>query len=486
MQQNKHRIHQNVIDSSAQFGKVPPQATELEEVVLGAAMLETAGVEILIRIISSPEVFYSRAHQIIMQAIIDLYAINSPVDILTVTEQVRKIGELESVGGPYYISQLTSRIASAENIETHIRIIQEKYFQREIILLSAQLTALAYDDTQDAFDTLDAADHGIQRIIDLSTSGSTAESIGALVEKSIKSLDRREQQAKSGKLSGVNTGLKELNRRTQGWQPSDLIVLASRPGMGKTASMLFFAISAAKSGNAVCIYSLEMSAVRLSDRLILSVCDISVDRFRSGFINDEDRQELEKAKEQLKHLPIYVDDNPVVTMRYIRSHARMMQRRGKCTMIMVDYLQLADMRLEEKGRNREQEVAQTSRAAKIVAKTLRVPFLLLSQLSRSVEKRGGDMRPMLSDLRESGAIEQDADLVIFIHRPAYYGVIEDSAGTSTIGVMEYIITKNREGALGTVVLKHNESLTKIFDYNHDLDPVPAIDKESDWSKKNPF
>lgn len=475
---------QNLNDYSDQFGKLPPQAVELEQVVLGAAMLESSGAETLLRILS-PDAFYASAHQVIMQAIIDLNSANSPVDILTVTGQVRKTGKLESIGGAVYITKLTNRVASAENIEAHIRIIQEKYFQREIIKLSAQLSALAYDNNQDAFETIEAADKGIQRIIDLSTSGSMAESIGTLVDKSIKSLERREQQAKSGKLSGVNTGLKELNRRTQGWQSSDLIVLASRPGMGKTASMLFFALSAARSGIAVCIYSLEMSAVRLSDRLMLSVCDIDVERFKSGFLNENDRNELEIAKEHLKKLPIYVDENPVVTMRYVRSHARMMQRRGQCSMIMVDYLQLTDMRLEEKGRNREQEVAQASRAAKIVAKSLRIPFLLLSQLSRSVEKRGGDMRPMLSDLRESGAIEQDADLVIFIHRPAYYGMMVDSNGQSTVGIMEYIITKNREGALGTVVVKHNKSLTKIHDYDSQNNQTNNLSRASQ-QEENPF
>lgn len=452
-----------------EYGKVPPQAIDLEVAVLGAAMLETEGTEAIIRLLLT-ESFYKDQHQIIFEAIQDLYRENQTVDMLTVTERLRAKGSLETIGGPLTIANLTANIVSSANIEAHCAIIQQKYFQRKLIMLGSEIVRDAYEDTTDAFDLMDFADHGLQKIREIVSTGSEAKHIEVLLKLSRESLRHREEMVKMGKMTGVPTGITDLNIKTNGWQSSNLIIWASRPGMGKTAVMLKEAKEAAKAGVPVCIYSLEMEGLKLSDRLVLSECGIDADKYRSGWMTSDDWLEFDKAEAALKSLPIYVDDNPVVSMRYIKSHARMMQRKGRCGMIMIDYLQLADMKLEQNGRNREQEVAQASRDAKIIAKTLSVPLHLLAQLSRAVEKRGGDMRPMLSDLRESGAIEQDADVVIFIHRPEYYGILEDGDGNSTKGVGELIIAKNRDGALGIVPFKYNPSLTKIWDYCPDLKP----------------
>lgn len=461
------RKRQNKQEAIFEHGKIQPQAIELEEVVLGAAMLEKEGCETAIRLLTA-ESFYKENHQIIFDAINELYRENQPVDILTVAEKLKAKGSLELAGGPYAITMLTDRIASAANIEAHAAIIQQKHFQRELIRMGSSLIKDAYEDETDVFVLMEKADRDLQKIGELAAAGSEARHIETLLKLSRESLRHREEMVKKGKMTGISTGLTELNVKTNGWQGSNLIIWASRPGMGKSALMLKMAKEAAKVGIPVCIYSLEMEAVKLIDRLVLSECGIDAEKFRSGWMTGDDWSEFDRAEKALKNLPIYVDDNPVVSMRYIKSHARMMQRKGRCGMIIVDYLQLTDMKSDERGRNREQEVAQASREAKIIAKTLNIPFHLLAQLSRAVEKRGGDMRPVLSDLRESGAIEQDADIVVFIHRPEYYGIHEDGEGNSTKGVGELIIAKNREGALGIVPFKYNPSLTKITDYAPDM------------------
>lgn len=450
-------------------GKIPPQAVELENVVLGAAMLEREGTEAAVRLLC-PGAFYKDANKTIFDSICMLCKKDMPVDMLTVTEHLRSLGKLETVGGPSYIVSLTNRVASSANIEVYARIILQKYAQREIIRILSEAINDAYDDMTDSFDLIQKIDHETQVIMEILTHGASSKEIGRLLDDVETALMQREKMAKQGKCTGVPTGLSRLNQITGGWQGSQLTVLAARPAMGKTALMLFFALQAARSGVPVCLYSLEMSDVSLGDRIVLSVSDIDIDHFKSGYMSCYDWSEFRKAKHVLSELPIYVDDNPVVSMSYIKSHALMMHRKGKCGIIFVDYLQLTDMRLEEKNRNREQEVAQASRQAKIIAKLLNIPFILLSQLNRSVEATN-DKRPKLSDLRESGAIEQDADMVVFIFRPAYYRIMFDSAQNSTVGVGQLLIEKNRHGATGDVPFRHNDSMTKIYDYGtKDSDP----------------
>lgn len=457
----------NNIEEYLEFGKIPPQCVEIEEAVLGGCMVEPDALELVFPFIQ-PQYFYKEQNQRIYEAIKTLYNKHSPVDILTVTEQLRQSGEIDVVGGAYYITALTNKNSGVYNIGEHSRIVMEKYFERELIRMSSETMRVAYEESEDVFDQIENLENKLLNVRECIASGSSTKHLSVILDKCETELKRRETFAKQGIIPGVPSGLHQLDKVTKGWQNGELIILASRPAMGKTASMLYFAKMAAKAGKSAAIYSLEMSDVSLGDRLILSECEIEIDKFKSGYLNDEDWEQFYGAKEILKQLPIYVDDKPIVTMNYIRANSKILKKRGKCDIIFADYLQLADMSMEEKGRNRENEVSAATRQAKLLAKELNVPFILLSQLNRSSDKeKGKDFRPVLSNLRESGAIEQDADIVIFVYRPDYYDIKGDD-NVSLAGLGEYIIAKNRNGACRTIPFKHNESLTKIYDY----DPSP--------------
>ena len=273
--------------------------------------------------------------------------------------------------------------------------------------------------------------------------------------------------AKEGKCVGVPTPLAELTKLTRGWQPSDLIILAGRPGQGKTSLLIAMAKIAAQYEIPVCLYELEMSSISLYNKLVLSECEIGLSNFMSGYMSEYDWKEFNEAEYRLARLPIYVDDNPMVNMAYVRNHSKLMKKKGLCGLIGIDYLQLADMETEKKNRNREREVADTSRMAKIIAKELEVPVILLSQLNREVEKRS-EAKPKLSDLRDSGAIEQDADIVMFTYLPAKYNVLTDDKGVSTEGTGIISFAKHRNGACRDIFYKHNDSMTKIFDFTTEI------------------
>lgn len=445
------------------IGKLPPQAVDIEEVVLGSLMSDRNCIHEVITLISS-DVFYKDAHAMIFSAIVNLYDANKPVDILTVCESLRFSGQLDLIGGPFYITRLTSRIASTANVGYHSLILLQKFIARRLIQYCNHISEQSYDDGQDVFELLDLADNELSKVNEISVRGGSMFHISDASNKAVKELQLREKQAKQGISPGITTGLHDLDKLTGGWQKSNLIILAARPGMGKTALMLHFAKAAANQKHHVCIFSLEMSDVSLANRLLLSSCNVNINNFKKGFMSESDWSEITSAKLFLDALPIYIDPNPVVTMRYIKSTCRIMKKKNQCDMIMIDYLQLADMSTSDKNRNREQEVAQASRMAKIISKELDVPVLLLSQLSRKVEDRKGS-RPSLSDLRESGAIEQDADIVAFVYRPAYYDIEYDAKGNSTENVGEIILAKNRDGSTEDIVFKHNESMTKIYDYD---------------------
>lgn len=445
------------------LGKLPPQAIDIEEAVLGALMLEKDSLQDVVNVIS-PDVFYKEAHREIYSAILSLHDNNSPVDILTVTNQLRSNGKLEIAGGPYYITQLTSRIASSANIEFHAGIILQKYIARELLKLSGEITKTAYEDESDVFDLLEDIDKKLSRVNEFSVRGGSMLHISDASTKSIDELKRREITFKQGKPTGVPTGIHDFDKLTGGWQKSFLNILAGRPGMGKTALMLHFVKSAARAKFHTCIYTLEMSEVSLANRMLLSMCNVDSDRFKKGSVNKEDWDSISFAKQDLDKLPIYIDPNPSVTLRYIKSNSRIQKKKGKCDIIFIDYLQLVDMSTGEKNRNRENEVAQASRQCKIIAKELDIPVVLLCQLSRKVEERKGN-RPELQDLRESGAIEQDADLVTFIYRPEYYGIEYDGGGNKTEGVGELINAKHRDGSTEDIRFRYNPSMTKIGDYD---------------------
>lgn len=467
-------------DAFQDHGKLPPQAIDLEEAVLGGLMLEKRAIQTVVTLLST-EVFYKESHQCIYEAILHLHDNEQPIDILTVTDELRNMGKLELSGGPFYITQLTSRIASTANIEFHTGILVQKYLARELIKSSTEIIRNAFEDEADVYDLIALADKEISKINEYSVRGGSFKHVSDSSSKSLESAKRREIMRKEGKTSGITTGLKELNVLTGGWQPSDLIIIAARPGMGKTSLMLKHALTAALVGEQVCIYTLEMSDERLTDNLMLMLSNVEKDKFKNGFMSQDDWSDLTHSKTQLDKLPIYIDPNPSVSMRYIKANSRVMAKKGKCSIILIDYLQLIDVSSDERNRNREQEVAKASREAKVIAKELNIPVILLCQLSREVEKRS-DKKPQLSDLRESGAIEQDADVVAFIYRPEYYGITEDAACNSLKGVGKIILAKNRNGATDEAKFRYNESMTKITDYETETSFTLIANQEFDNPK----
>lgn len=441
----------------ADAGKLPPQAVDLEEAVLGAMMLEKNAINDGIDILK-PESFYKEAHQKIFSAILELFQQSQPIDILTVTAQLRKNGELETVGGAYYISQLTNRVASAANVEYHARIISQKHIMRELIRISSQTIKEAYEETSDVFDLMDFTESELYKV----TQGNIRkdyESMDKLILQAIDEIEKAKDHTDG--ISGVPSGFTNLDRVTSGWQRSDMIVIAARPGMGKTAFVLSMARNSAVLFNqAVAVFSLEMSALQLVNRLIASEAELQSDKLRKGNLQDHELQQLHTRIKKLTEAPIFIDDTPALSIFELRAKARRLVGQHGVKMIIIDYLQLMTAGGEGKG-NREQEISTISRSIKSIAKELNVPIIALSQLSRSVETRGGDKRPMLSDLRESGAIEQDADIVCFIYRPEYYGLTEDEKGNSLMGVGEIIIAKHRNGSLENVQLRFIPQFAKF-------------------------
>jgi replicative DNA helicase len=462
-QQDLNRVRRPMTSQQAfmEHGKLPPQAIDVEELVLGGIMMDSEAFSTVVKLLT-PDVFYKESHQIIYEACLGLYDKNQPIDIISVANYLKNSGQLDAIGGPYMITQLTSRIISSANIEFHVAILIQKHIARELIRVSTEIIRDSFEECDDTFELLDKADRNISKISESVSKSGYAKSIGDLADEALVKAREREIATQEGKLPGITTGIKKLNHLTGGWHNGDLIIFAGRPSMGKTAMMLHFAKSAAQTTIPVAIFSLEMTGISLANRMILSECNVSPHDFKHGTFHPEEWDDMMKAASKLK-LPIYVDPNPVVSMRYIKTTCRILARKGKCGIVMIDYLQLADMTTGERNRNREYEVAQASRQAKILAKELDVPVILLSQLNRNAEGRKSG-RPQLSDLRESGAIEQDADVVCFIYRPEYYGIDTDDSGNSTHGVGLLIVDKYREGALEDIPFAYNESMTKIKDH----------------------
>jgi len=444
------------------LGKLPPQALDLEEAVLGALMLEKDALSAVIDILK-PNVFYKDAHQKIFEAIQTLFTQSSPVDILTVTAQLRKQGDIEMVGGAYYITELTNRVASAANIEYHARIISQKFIQRELIRISTDIINQSYEDTSDVFELLDYAE---KNLFDIAQNNLRRDSrkMDDIVKESLKILESLKD--KDDSLTGVPSGFTALDRMTNGWQKSDLVIIAARPAMGKTAFVLSCARNAAVQFNKpVVVFSLEMSSVQLTNRLIAGEAEIEQEKIRKGNLLDWEWHQLTSKIGNLSEAPLIIDDTPALNVFEFRAKCRRLKSQYDIQMIIIDYLQLMQGKADGKGGgNREQEISSISRALKQVAKELNVPVIALSQLSRAVENRpGGSKRPMLSDLRESGAIEQDADMVLFLYRPEYYGLEQDENGNSTAGVGEVIIAKHRNGETGTVQLRFIGKYVKFAD-----------------------
>ncbi len=478
------RVRKNIPTSSVfEHGKLPPQAVELEEAVLGALMLEKNALNAVIDILK-PESFYKEAHQKIFAAIVNLFQKTEPVDILTVTNELKKLGELDIVGGPYFITQLTNRIASAANVEYHARIVSQKHIQRELIRISADTIKDAYEDSTDVFDLLDKAESNLFAIAE-SNIRKNYDSMSTLIGQAIKQIEIARNQ-KDG-ISGVQSGFTELDRVTSGWQKSDLIILAARPGMGKTAFVLSLARNTAVDfQKPVAVFSLEMSSIQLVNRLIAGETELSAEKLKKGNLQEHEWQQLNTQITKLAEAPIFIDDTPALSIFELRAKCRRLKAQHDVQLIIIDYLQLMTAGGEGKG-NREQEISNISRSLKSIAKELDVPIIALSQLSRAVETRGGDKRPQLSDLRESGAIEQDADMVMFIYRPEYYGITEDKDnGSSLAGVAELIIAKHRNGALKDVRLRFISQLAKFVDLETgNFDAMNPLSPSADFGDSAP-
>jgi replicative DNA helicase len=451
---------------SLEKGKIPPQALDLEEVVLGAMMIDKKGVDEVIDILSV-EAFYKDAHKHIFESIFKLFENSEPIDLLTVSSQLRKDAKLDLVGGDFYLISLTQRVSSSAHIEFHARIILQKYIQRSLIKISNEIIEEAYDETKDVFDLLDTAESKLYEVTQGNVKKSTesAQSLVIQAKKKIEEISNKEG------MSGIPTGFTKLDKLTSGWQPSDLIIIAARPGMGKTAFTLTMARNVAVDSNIpVAFFSLEMSSVQLITRLISSETNLSSEKLRTGKLEKHEWEQLNVKVKTLEKAPLFIDDTPSLSIFDLRAKARRLASQYGIKMIMIDYLQLMTAGGSQKGGNREQEISTISRNLKALAKELAIPVIALSQLSRAVETRGGSKRPLLSDLRESGAIEQDADIVSFIYRPEYYKIDEwdDDERSPTEGQGEFIVAKHRNGGLESIRLKFIGHLGK-FDNLDDFD-----------------
>lgn len=453
-------------DISESIGKLPPQSIELEEAVLGAMMLEKSAV-VTVAGFMKPEHFYLESHREIFAAILRLYSNADPVDMRTVVNQLRKDGKIELVGGGVYIAELTNKFSSAANIEYHGRKVIEFAILRDIITLASEMHQQAYEDTTDAFELVEKLTLGARKLMEGNLTGQKEKHIKELSVAAMKLYAMR----KDGHASGVLSGYKAVDRLLNGFNFSDLIIVAARPGMGKTAFMVGAAKNASMSGIPVAIFSLEMSGVQLVERLAIGEAEIDQDKLKKATLTEHELNKYIEAHGRLSSAPMYIDDTPMLSTIELRARCMRMVVEYGVKMIIVDYLQL--MRAVSDGGvkiNRDQEIGIITRTLKAIAKELNVPVLAGSQLSRGVETRGGTKRPQLSDLRESGNIEQDADVVAFLYRPEYYKITVDEDGLPTHGMCEVIIAKHRNGATGTERVKFIGRLTKFMDWEMEQQP----------------
>ena len=460
-------------------GKLPPQAIELEEAVLGALMLDNEALSDTIDILK-PEYFYKMEHQKIFDAIIILFNESKPVDILTIIEQLKKSGELESIGGAFYITQLTNNVASSANTEYHARIIVEKFIQRSLIQISSNIIKDSFDETIDVFDLLSNAEQELFSV----TEGSLRKSYSKMSELISSAINNIEElKNKEDGLSGVPSGFSRLDRVTSGWQKSDLVIIAARPGMGKTALALTMCRNIAINHKTpIGIFSLEMSTDQLVNRLISSESEIPSNKLRKGNLEEYEFVQLHEKIKDLAEAPIYIDDTPGLSVFELRAKARRLVKNHGVKIIIVDYLQLMTAGGNKIG-NREQEISTISRSLKGIAKELKIPVIALSQVNRGVESRTStSKRPILADLRESGAIEQDADIVTFIYRPEYYKIYEWENSDDSRGQAEIIIAKHRNGPLDNIRLKFINTLAKFSD----LDYFDGVNEEENLGDEPSF
>ena len=445
------------IDNS--YGHLQPQALDMEQAVLGALMIDKDAFSIVSEILR-PETFYEPRNQKIYQAIQTLNMSERPVDIMTVTEQLKKDGTLEDVGGPAYIMDLSSHVASSAHIEYHSRVLAQKFMARQLISFASVIETKAFDETQDVDELMQEAEGSLFELSQKNMRQDYTQ-IDPVVKNAVDILQRA--AANTDGLTGISTGYTDLDDKTSGWQNSDLVIIAGRPAMGKTAFALSLAKNIAIDNRIpVAFFSLEMSNVQLVNRLISNVCEISGKKILNGQLDQEEWKRLDSRLRRLQGAPLYVDDTPGMSIFELRTKARRLVREKGVRIIMIDYLQLMNANGARFG-SRQEEVSTISRSLKGLAKELDIPILALSQLNRGVEGREGNegKRPMLSDLRESGAIEQDADMVCFVHRQEYYRIFQDEHGNDLHGMAQIIIAKHRKGATGDVLLNFRGEFTRF-------------------------
>ena len=442
-------------------GLVPPQSREVEEAVLGALMVEPKVVPDVLDSLNA-NCFYVEAHRKIFQAISALAMAHEAIDYLTITEQLKKTNELEEIGGFHYLIELSQRVGSAVHIDNHIKILLQRYIQRELITISSGIQRDAFNDSIPVDDLMQTAQEKLFTLAQNNMKRDTLP-ISDVIKEAISDIEANQQR--SDGLSGVASGFTGLDKFTLGWQESDLVIVAARPAMGKTAFVLTMARNmAVEHKTPVAFFSLEMSSKQLVKRLLVSETGLSSEKIRGGKKFEEyEMHQLHQRIRDLSTAPLFIDDTPSLSIYEFRSKARRLVNNAKVKLIIIDYLQLMTGPPELKGL-REQEVATISRSLKAIAKELGIPIMALSQLSRAVETRGGNKRPQLSDLRESGAIEQDADIVMFIHRPDYYGLAE---GEESKGLAEIILAKHRNGSTGVVNMRFRANEARFVDANDD-------------------
>ena len=452
-------------------GKVPPQAVDVEEAVLGAMMIEPNCVpDVLERL--TAECFYKEANRKIFSAISALSKDHEPVDIFTVAEALKRTGDLEAVGGPYYLSLLSSKVGAAAHVEYHVNILLQKHTQRELITISAEVQRDSFDDSIPVDDLLNNAQ---QKLFELAERNMKRETLPVqdVLKDTVAEIEAN--QDRTDGLSGVPSGFTGIDKVTLGWQESDLVIIAARPSMGKTAFVLTMARNMAVDHHIpVAFFSLEMSSKQLVKRLLVSETGLSSEKIRGGKrLLDYELVQLHERIKDLSAAPLFIDDTPSISIYELRSKVRRLVRNAGVKLIIIDYLQLMTGPPELRGM-REQEVSNISRSLKAIAKEMSIPVIALSQLSRDVEKRGGNKIPQLSDLRESGAIEQDADIVMFIHRPDYYGTEEEGA---VPGQAQIIIAKHRNGSTDVVPMIFRKNEARFVDANEGGFIVPEDDVE---------
>ncbi len=460
-------------DNNLAIGKIQPSAIDMEEAVLGALMLEKDAIEVVLDILK-PEAFYKPAHQKIYQVIKDLSEQGNPIDILTVSEELRNRSEMAEVGGAGYIAQLSNKIASAAHIEFHSRIVAQKHIQRELISVTTNIQRDAYDNTQDVYQLLDASEQQFYNILS-GVIKKEIQPISTIVDEAVELI----HQAKGKDFNGVPSGFPSIDKVTQGWQKGDLIIIAARPSMGKTAFTLTMARNmAVEQEQTVAFFSLEMPSVQLVNRLIVSETELDHNLIKSGNLSEQEYAYLEEKVTTLSNAPIFIDDTPGLTIFDLRAKCRRLKAKHHLDVVIIDYLQL--MKGDSSSGNREQEVSSISRSLKQLAKELEIPIIALAQLNRGVELRTGKAkRPMLADLRESGAIEQDADIIGFINRPERMGITEDEQGNSTKGLAELILAKHRNGETADIALKFVHQFVRfeeLSDADNLITTSPQIQK----------